>query len=113
AGLPERVLARAREVLAELERERTVEHLESSEPEQLPLFAPAAPHPLGEALRGSLLTRRRPQPRRPAAAGSSIPSSPFIPARAVATAPIGGVAPRNATRRRPWGGRGSRGRGWG
>src|SRR4029453_6504715 len=51
AGLPDRVLARAREVLAELERERTVEPLESSEPEQLPLFAPAEPHPLEEALR--------------------------------------------------------------
>ena len=53
AGLPERVIARAMEVLAELERERTVERLEAPEgvPE-LPLFAAPTSHPLTEALRG-------------------------------------------------------------
>jgi DNA mismatch repair protein MutS len=60
AGLPESVLARAREVLAELESERTVEHLEppgrrrarAPKPpsSQLPLFG-AEPHPLLEELR--------------------------------------------------------------
>jgi len=47
AGLPPSVLARAREVLRELEQERTPEHLEP-----LPLFA-AVEHPLVEALRGA------------------------------------------------------------
>jgi DNA mismatch repair protein MutS len=63
AGLPESVLARAREVLAELESERTVEHLEHAKkprkgaapaaPASLPLFESAAPaeHPVAEALR--------------------------------------------------------------
>ncbi len=66
AGLPEPVLARAREVLAELESERTVEHLEkharpgrrpAAGPGPLPLFdsvvGPAAPsgHDLLAALR--------------------------------------------------------------
>jgi DNA mismatch repair protein MutS len=47
AGLPERVLARAREVLAELESERTVEQLEAH---RAPKRArPAAPLPLFEA----------------------------------------------------------------
>jgi DNA mismatch repair protein MutS len=65
AGLPRAVLARAREVLAELERERTAEHLaagsgpggasvardaaEVSETPQLALFTPE--HPLLDALR--------------------------------------------------------------
>ncbi|MCC6651137.1 MAG: DNA mismatch repair protein MutS [Candidatus Eisenbacteria bacterium] len=62
AGLPESVLARAREVLAELESERTVEHLEGAKkgrkpaapPAALPLFAElAAPeHPLAAEIRG-------------------------------------------------------------
>ena len=64
AGLPESVLARAREVLEELESERTVEQLErhskrgrkASPPAPMPLFeaaAPAAPaeHPLAAELR--------------------------------------------------------------
>jgi DNA mismatch repair protein MutS len=62
AGLPESLLARAREVLAELESERTVEHLESAAPGKkrvqkpapsLPLFesAPPAEHPLAAELR--------------------------------------------------------------
>ena len=60
AGLPAAVVERAREVLAELESERTVEHLEPPArrrpraprvPEaQLPLFA-AEPHPVVEELR--------------------------------------------------------------
>jgi len=60
AGLPESVLSRAREVLAELESERTVEHLEppgrrrtrASRPPttQLPLFV-TDPHPVLEELR--------------------------------------------------------------
>lgn len=60
AGLPEAVLARAREVLAELESERTVERLEPpgrrrprvARPptNQLPLFA-TEPHPVLEELR--------------------------------------------------------------
>jgi DNA mismatch repair protein MutS len=60
AGLPESVLARAREVLAELESERTVEHLEppgrrrarAPKPptNQLPLFG-SEPHPVLEELR--------------------------------------------------------------
>ncbi len=62
AGLPESLLARAREVLAELESERTVEHLEpgakrkrpAAAPAPLPLFdtpAPPAEHPLAAELR--------------------------------------------------------------
>ena len=60
AGLPERLLARAREVLAELESERTVEQLEAPRekrrvraPAPLPLFeqAPPAEHPLAAELR--------------------------------------------------------------
>jgi DNA mismatch repair protein MutS len=63
AGLPEKLLARAREVLAELESERTVEQLESLKPGRarsvaaapapLPLFESPAPpeHPLAEELR--------------------------------------------------------------
>ena len=60
AGLPDTVLTRAREVLAELESERTVEHLEppgrrrarvNRPPSaQLPLFG-AEPHPVLEELR--------------------------------------------------------------
>jgi len=58
AGLPERVLQRATEVLHELESERTVEHLEPrrgggrgrAPTPQLPLFG-AAPHPVVRALR--------------------------------------------------------------
>jgi DNA mismatch repair protein MutS len=60
AGLPESLLARAREVLSELEAERTVEHLEAAgkkpkaprAPAPLPLFdaAPAAPHEMQAAL---------------------------------------------------------------
>ncbi|MBI1796000.1 MAG: DNA mismatch repair protein MutS [Candidatus Eisenbacteria bacterium] len=49
AGLPAPVVARAREVLRELERERTVEHLEAAEAGgSLPLFAaaPAPAHPV-------------------------------------------------------------------
>ena len=57
AGLPERVLARAAEVLHELESERTVEHLTARRgrsrtrvsEHQLGLFAPG-PHPLAERL---------------------------------------------------------------
>jgi len=63
AGLPAQVLERAEVVLAELEAERTVEHLEAGRrasakpPATLPLFeppaesAPAATHPAIEALR--------------------------------------------------------------
>jgi DNA mismatch repair protein MutS len=62
AGLPESVLARAREVLEELESERTVEQLErhskrgrrNAPPAPLPLFESAAPpaeHPLAAELR--------------------------------------------------------------
>ena len=56
AGLPRAVIARAREVLAELERERTVEHLgrgrrRSAPTPQLPLFGAPAPHPVLEELR--------------------------------------------------------------
>ena len=60
AGLPERLLVRAREVLAELESERTVEQLEAQRgakrvrpPAPLPLFEAAAPaqHPMVDALR--------------------------------------------------------------
>ena len=60
AGLPESVLARAREVLGELESERTVEHLDPPgrrrtrppkvDVNQLPLFGAEA-HPVLEALR--------------------------------------------------------------
>jgi DNA mismatch repair protein MutS len=59
AGLPERVLARATEVLHELESERTVEHLEPARGRsrvrppatpQMPLFGPG-PHPVVQALR--------------------------------------------------------------
>jgi DNA mismatch repair protein MutS len=60
AGLPETVLARAREVLVELESERTVEHLEPTgrrrpraprpPTNQLPLFA-TEPHPVLEELK--------------------------------------------------------------
>jgi DNA mismatch repair protein MutS len=59
AGLPERLLARAEEVLHELESERTVEHLEPARgaggarrvpTPQLPLFASEA-HPVVRALR--------------------------------------------------------------
>ena len=59
AGLPERVLARATEVLHELESERTVEHLEPARntgrarrpaTPQMPLFA-AETHPVVRALR--------------------------------------------------------------
>jgi DNA mismatch repair protein MutS len=60
AGLPEAVLSRAREVLVELESERTVEHLEppgrrrprAPRPptSQLPLFA-TEPHPVLEELK--------------------------------------------------------------
>lgn len=49
AGLPEAVLARARQVLAELESERTADHLArgARAAEPLPLFAaPPEPHPL-------------------------------------------------------------------
>jgi DNA mismatch repair protein MutS len=69
AGLPESVLERAREVLGELESERTVEHLEApggrrgrrppTATAQLPLFA-AAPHPVVEALRRLDLERLTP-----------------------------------------------------
>ena len=55
AGLPEPVLARARQVLAELESERTVDHLEARAPgERTGTGAPvavAALHPLGARLR--------------------------------------------------------------
>ncbi len=60
AGLPPSVIARAEEVLAELESERTVEHLEAGKHPRaatpavgLPLFdpVPAAAHPLAEELR--------------------------------------------------------------
>jgi DNA mismatch repair protein MutS len=59
AGLPPRVLERAREVLHELEAERTVEHLHpaGSRPRraappqpELPLFGAAPPHELVRAL---------------------------------------------------------------
>jgi len=58
AGLPDEVLARAEEVLSELERERTVEHLEArraplrprGDPAQLGLFG-GGEHPLLEELR--------------------------------------------------------------
>jgi DNA mismatch repair protein MutS len=60
AGLPEAVLSRAREVLVELESERTVEHLEPpgrrrtraprAPTNQLPLFG-AEPHPVLEEIR--------------------------------------------------------------
>jgi DNA mismatch repair protein MutS len=55
AGVPEPVLARARVLLAELERER-------QQPEQLGLFAavPAPPHPALEALRAIDLDRLTP-----------------------------------------------------
>ncbi len=69
AGLPETVLARAREVLVELESERTVEHLEppgrrrprAARPaaNQLPLFG-ADPHPVLEELRRLELDRLSP-----------------------------------------------------
>ena len=69
AGLPESVLARAREVLAELESERTVDRLEppagrrgrrpAVATAQLPLFA-AEPHPVLEALRALDLERLTP-----------------------------------------------------
>jgi len=69
AGLPESVLARAREVLAELESERTVEHLEPPAGRrgrrapvataQLPRFG-TAPHPVVEALRALELERLTP-----------------------------------------------------
>ena len=69
AGLPESVLSRAREVLAELESERTVEHLEppgrrrtrASRPPttQLPLFV-TDPHPVLEELRRLELDRLSP-----------------------------------------------------
>jgi DNA mismatch repair protein MutS len=57
AGLPASVLARAREVLHELESERTVEHLRPTrgrrarppQPE-LPLFGASGPHPLEQEL---------------------------------------------------------------
>jgi DNA mismatch repair protein MutS len=82
AGLPERVIDRAREVLAELESERTVEHLEQgrasvstgalgapprrrgavrpspSEAPELPLFT--APHPLQAELRAIELEKLTP-----------------------------------------------------
>jgi DNA mismatch repair protein MutS len=61
AGLPSAVIERAEVVLAELESERTIEHLERAHPRsraasaeaagQLPLFAPG-PHPVVEALSG-------------------------------------------------------------
>jgi len=59
AGLPDEVIERAQAVLAELERERTAEHLgpqgrgrapSSEAAGQLPLFG-TAPHPVAEALR--------------------------------------------------------------
>ena len=56
AGLPASVLARAREVLAELESERTVEHLEprrehaDGRPEAAPRAAVTVDHPLGARL---------------------------------------------------------------
>ncbi len=56
AGLPESVLERAREVLHELESERTAEHLarSGSSPRaaaaELPLFSAPLPHPASEAL---------------------------------------------------------------
>ena len=61
AGLPERVIARAREVLAELERERTVERLEAPDlAPELPLFAAPATHPLEDVLAGVELERLTP-----------------------------------------------------
>jgi DNA mismatch repair protein MutS len=69
AGLPPALLERAREVLAELESERTAEHLErragardrkpATDPSQLPLFAPAG-HPLASELRALDLERLTP-----------------------------------------------------
>ncbi|MEO5617598.1 MAG: DNA mismatch repair protein MutS, partial [Candidatus Eisenbacteria bacterium] len=75
AGLPASVLARAREVLHELESERTAEHLESgaraaepsgrvvpgraAPPPELPLFA-AAEHPLIDSLRAADLNTLTP-----------------------------------------------------
>jgi DNA mismatch repair protein MutS len=60
AGLPPALIERAREVLKELESERTVEHLEppgrrrsrapKTDPSQLPLFG-TEPHPMVEELR--------------------------------------------------------------
>jgi DNA mismatch repair protein MutS len=56
AGLPQSVLERAREVLHELESERTAEHLARpgerprAAAADLPLFSAPVPHPLGEAL---------------------------------------------------------------
>ncbi len=61
AGLPAPVIERAREVLAELESERTVEHLEAAKPAkrrakpeaaepELSLFGAPAPHPLADEL---------------------------------------------------------------
>ena len=52
AGLPRAVIARAREVLAELERERTVEHLEPVAPAPAQTAADARPH-AGPATRRS------------------------------------------------------------
>ena len=72
AGLPASVIERARVVLAELERERTVEELEragrrprrTAEPASLPLFeappAPAAEHPLTAELRALAPERMTP-----------------------------------------------------
>jgi DNA mismatch repair protein MutS len=63
AGLPPRVLARAREVLAELESERTVEHLDRARrpaPPQLPLFGAPATHPVLEDLRALQLDQLTP-----------------------------------------------------
>jgi DNA mismatch repair protein MutS len=69
AGLPPAVLERAREVLAELESERTAEHLDraagsrgrkrADDPSQLGLFAPAE-HPLAAELRALELERLTP-----------------------------------------------------
>jgi DNA mismatch repair protein MutS len=64
AGLPPSVIARAREVLAELERERTVEHLEPAAARRVPepqlgLFA-TAEHPLVGELRALDLDRLTP-----------------------------------------------------
>ncbi|OGF15372.1 MAG: DNA mismatch repair protein MutS [Candidatus Eisenbacteria bacterium RBG_16_71_46] len=57
AGLPARLIARAREVLAELESERTAEHLAAGGAAAVPAAAPelplfAGPHPLETELRG-------------------------------------------------------------
>ncbi|HET9327684.1 MAG TPA: DNA mismatch repair protein MutS [Candidatus Eisenbacteria bacterium] len=68
AGLPDSVIDRARTVLAELERERTVEHLgrkgrgravSAEAAGQLPLFG-TAPHPVVEALRSADLDATTP-----------------------------------------------------